>query len=158
MEKSIKTGISFGLTSGTITTIGLMTGLFSGTHSKSVVIGGLITIAIADSMSDALGIHISQESNKLPKKAVFKSTFSSFFAKLFYTLTFIIPLLLFSLEQAIIISIVYGMCILSLLSYYISKENKESSFYVIFEHLIIALIVIFLTYFIGKLIPILFHL
>lgn len=38
-----------------------MIGLMAGTHSKLAVLGGILTIAIADAMSDALGIHISQE-------------------------------------------------------------------------------------------------
>jgi hypothetical protein len=54
MKESLKTGITFGLTSGTITTQGLMIGLYSGTNSRGVVIGGILTIAIADSLSDAL--------------------------------------------------------------------------------------------------------
>lgn len=37
----------------------LMAGLHSGTHSRAIVIGGILTIAIADAMSDALGIHVS---------------------------------------------------------------------------------------------------
>ncbi|MBW1641510.1 MAG: VIT1/CCC1 transporter family protein, partial [Deltaproteobacteria bacterium] len=62
MKRSLRKGISFGLTSGTITTLGLMVGLHSGTHSRMVVIGGILTIAVADAFSDALGIHISAES------------------------------------------------------------------------------------------------
>ncbi|HID20408.1 MAG TPA: hypothetical protein EYP28_05685, partial [Methanophagales archaeon] len=62
MKHSLKIGFSFGLTSAIITTLGLMVGLHSGTHSKLVVIGGVLTIAIADAFSDALGIHISEES------------------------------------------------------------------------------------------------
>jgi hypothetical protein len=45
MKLSFKTGLSFGLTSGVITTLGLMVGLHSGTHSRTVVIGGIVTIA-----------------------------------------------------------------------------------------------------------------
>ncbi|MCR4290314.1 MAG: hypothetical protein NUV86_08670, partial [Candidatus Scalindua sp.] len=63
MKESLKTGIIFGLTSGTITTLGLMIGLYSGTNSRCIVIGGILTIAVADSLSDALGIHISEEAN-----------------------------------------------------------------------------------------------
>ena len=48
MKASFKTGLSFGLTSGVITTLGLMVGLHSGTHSRTVVIDGILTIAIAD--------------------------------------------------------------------------------------------------------------
>jgi len=62
MRHSLKVGFSFGLTSGIITTLGLMVGLHSGAHSKLVLIGGVLTIAIADAFSDALGIHMSEES------------------------------------------------------------------------------------------------
>ena len=39
VKKEINSGFSFGLTSGVITTIGLMIGLYSGTNSKLAVIG-----------------------------------------------------------------------------------------------------------------------
>ena len=71
MKHSIKTGFSFGLTSGIITTLGLMVGLQSGTHSQLAVIGGILTIAVADAFSDALGIHIAEESeNKHSSKEI----------------------------------------------------------------------------------------
>ncbi|MGR3219327.1 MAG: hypothetical protein ACUZ8H_05855 [Candidatus Anammoxibacter sp.] len=61
IREAVETGINFGLTSGVITTLGLMVGLHSGTKSTIAIIGGIITIAIADSLSDALGIHIAKE-------------------------------------------------------------------------------------------------
>ena len=61
MKNSVRTGVSFGLTSAVITTLGLMVGLHSGTHSKMIVLSGIFTIAIADAFSDGLGIHISKE-------------------------------------------------------------------------------------------------
>jgi vacuolar iron transporter family protein len=54
-------GLSFGLTSGVITTLGLIVGLHAGTHSRAAVLGGIFTIAIADSLFDALGIHLAEE-------------------------------------------------------------------------------------------------
>ena len=62
MRHSLQVGFSLGLTSGIITILGLIVGLNSGTHSQLAVIGGILTIAIADSLSDAMGIHISEES------------------------------------------------------------------------------------------------
>jgi hypothetical protein len=56
MKIQVRKGVSFGLTSGVITTLGLIVGLHSGTHSKIAVISGIPTIAIADAMSDALGM------------------------------------------------------------------------------------------------------
>ena len=58
MKHSIKIGFSFGLTSGIITTLGLIVGLNSGTRSRLAVVGGVLTIAIADAFSDASGIHL----------------------------------------------------------------------------------------------------
>jgi len=80
MRHSIKMGFSFGLTSAIITTLGLMVGLHSGTHSKLVILGGIFTIAVADAFSDALGIHVSEESeNKHSAKEIWVSNSSSSF-------------------------------------------------------------------------------
>lgn len=65
MDRSLQTGVHFGLTSGVITTLGLMVELHSGTHSLLVVAGGILTITVADAFSDALGIHISEEAENV---------------------------------------------------------------------------------------------
>src|SRR3990167_5503706 len=106
MRHSLKTGVSFGLTSGIITTLGLMIGLHSGTHSKGVVIGGILTIAIADAFSDALGIHISEESeNKHDVKENGGEKIFPFFSKFFFPLTFKTPPPFFQLSTAVFASI-----------------------------------------------------
>jgi VIT1/CCC1 family predicted Fe2+/Mn2+ transporter len=150
MKHSVKIGFSFGLTSGIITTLGLMVGLSSGTHSKLVVIGGVLTIAIADAFSDALGIHISEESvNKHTTKEIWESTIATFVSKFAFALTFVIPVLLFPLTTAIYVSIVWGFTLLGLFSFYIAKEQGVKPWKVVIEHLVIALIVIIITHYVG---------
>ncbi|MDI6886252.1 MAG: hypothetical protein QMD22_07945 [archaeon] len=150
MKHSLKTGFSFGLTSGIITTLGLMVGLHSGTHSTTVVIGGILIIAIADAFSDALGIHVSEESeNKHTTKDIWESTLFTFLSKFVFTLTFIVPLLLFQLSTAIIVSVIWGLSLLGLFSFYIAKEQKAKPWNMIIEHLAIALIVIVITHYVG---------
>ncbi len=150
MKHSLKTGFSFGLTSGIITTLGLMVGLHSGTHSTPVVIGGILIIAIADAFSDALGIHISEESeNKHTPKDIWESTIFTFLSKFVSALTFIVPLLLFQLSTAIIVSVIWGLSLLGLFSFYIAKEQKAKPWKMIIEHLAIALIVIAITHCVG---------
>jgi VIT1/CCC1 family predicted Fe2+/Mn2+ transporter len=151
MKHSLRKGFSFGLTSGSITTLGLMVGLHSGTHSKLVIIGGILTIAIADALSDALGIHISEEAErKHSTLEVWEATFSTFLAKFIFALTFIIPVLLLELNIAIFISIIWGLSILSILSLAMAKEQKVSPLKVMGEHLFIAILVIVATHFVGK--------
>lgn len=150
MKRSLKIGISFGLTSGVITTLGLMVGLHAGTHSRLVVLGGILTIAIADAFSDALGIHISEESKNVhTHKHVWAATVSTFLSKLLFALTFVIPVLLFELSTAILVSVAWGLSMLAFLSYYIAKSQGRRPWGVVAEHLLIALAVITATHFVG---------
>ena len=150
LKHSLKTGFSFGLTSGIITTLGLMVGLHSGTHSRPVVIGGILTIAIADAFSDALGIHISEESeNKHSAKEIWESTIATFLSKFLFALTFIVPVLLFELGTAIVVSVIWGLSVLGILSFSIAKEQKANPWRMVAEHLVIALVVIVITHYVG---------
>lgn len=150
MRHSLKTGLSFGLTSGIITTLGLMVGLHSGTHSKLVVLGGILTIAIADAFSDALGIHVSEESeNRHSTREIWESTVFTFLFKFVFALTFIVPILLLPLGTAIVVGVAWGLSMLAIFSLYIAKEQKESPWKVVGEHLLIAVVVIIITHNVG---------
>ena len=151
VKKEINSGFSFGLTSGVITTLGLMIGLYSGTNSKLAVIGGILVIAFADAFSDSLGIHMSKESEKgATKKRIWITTASSFLTKLIIALTFLIPIILFQLKTAIMVSIIWGLMLINALSYKIAKSRKHNPLKVMGEHFLIAIIVIILSYLIGK--------
>jgi VIT1/CCC1 family predicted Fe2+/Mn2+ transporter len=150
MRHSYQVGFSFGLTSGIITTLGLMIGLNAGTSSRLVVVGGILTIAIADAFSDALGIHISEESeNKHSSREIWESTLSTFFCKFIIASHFVLPVFLLELEQAIIFSIVWGLLLLSVFSYYIAKNQKTKTVNVVLEHLLIAVFVVIAAHLIG---------
>ncbi len=158
MRESFKVGISFGLTSGVITTMGLMVGLYSGTRSLAAVIGGVLTIAIADSFSDALGMHLHEESeNEHTPKEIWESTLATFLSKLIFSLTFLIPILCFELETAIIVSVGWGLSLVGILSYLMAKEQKENPVKIIMEHVLIAGAVVGITYFVGNWIFSMFH-
>lgn len=150
MAHPLKVGFSFGLTSGIITTLGLMVGLHSGTHSKLIVIGGVLTIAIADAFSDALGIHVSEESENVHTPAeTWAATIFTFLSKFIFALTFLIPLLMFELQKAIFVSVVWGLSILSVFSYYMARKQRVNPLKVIAEHVVIAGVVIILTHYVG---------
>jgi len=150
LKHSMKTGLCFGLTSAVITTLGLIVGLHSFSGSKLVVIGGILTIAIADSFSDALGIHISEESESIhTDREIWESTIATFIAKFLFAFTFMVPVFLFELSTAILISVIWGLLTLTFLSYIITRDEKENTWKVIVEHFVIALIVISFTHYVG---------
>lgn len=145
-----RTGIFFGATSGVITTVGLLTGLNAGTQSLAAVLGGILVIAVADAMSDALGIHLSEESD--PNKShsqVWAATLFTFLTKFIFALSFAVPLLLLPLQQAVIVSIAWGMTVIGVLSFFLARSQRERPLPIILEHLGIALLVIVLSHLIG---------
>ena len=126
MKHSFKVGMSFGLTSGVITTLGMIVGLHSSTHSRLVVISGILLIAITDALSDAMGTHISEESeNTHSSKEIWEATLATFLSKFIFALTFIVPVLFFRLPVAIVVCIVWGLSLLTLFSLYIARQQGK---------------------------------
>lgn len=155
---ALRTGLSFGLTSGVITTLGLMVGLHSGTRSELAVIGGILTIAVADGMSDALGIHISEESKPgHDARHVWLSTLSTFVAKFLMALSFVVPVLLFTLDTAVWVAIGWGLLVICLLSLQLARTQGEPVWRVAGEHLAITVAVVLATHWVGELIARHFH-
>ncbi len=143
-------GLGFGIPSGIITTLGVIVGLDSASHSKLVVLTGILSIALADSFSDALGIHISEESALASKKALWQSSLTTFLTKLIVALSFVLPVIFLSLKTAVVVSAVWGAILLTVFSYYIAKKRNSSPWKAISEHLLIAIIVVIATFYLGK--------
>lgn len=149
MRKAYTEGVSFGLTSGVITTLGLLIGVHSATNSKLAVIGGIFSIAIADALSDAMGMHAVEEATGRKTKSIWEATLATFCSKFFFALSFIIPIILFELHTAIYAAIAWAALLISILGYRIAKTNKENPIAVITEHLALTLVVVILTYYVG---------
>ncbi|MCC6018132.1 MAG: hypothetical protein LM601_03840 [Candidatus Verstraetearchaeota archaeon] len=156
-KHSFTVGASFGSTSGVITTLGLIVGLHSGTHSKIAVLGGIMTIAIADAFSDALGIHMSEESEGVhSKREIWISTITTFIFKFLIASSFTIPTIIIEeLMTSIIVNVIWGMILLATLSYIIGRR-KGKQWEMIAEHVIIALTVVVVAHIIGDYISMIF--
>ena len=146
-----RTGLFFGATSGVITTLGLITGLNAGTHSVTAVLGGIFVIAVADAMSDALGIHLAEEANpNATTQHIWSATISTFLNKFIFAISFAVPLLLLPLDQAVIASLLWGMLVIIVLSYFLARAQKVSPVLIVAELLGIATLVVVLSHLIGE--------
>ncbi len=153
MKKSLRAGLGFGLTSAVITTLGLMIGLNASTGSKLAVIGGILTIAIADSFSDALGVHVAKETEPgAVAKDVWEATGFTFIFKFIFALTFIVPVLFLPLNVALIVNVIWGLSILSILSYKLAQSQGQSRWESLGEHLAVAVAVLLLSNGLGHMI------
>lgn len=150
MKEGAWKGFGFGITSGVITTLGVIVGLHSGTQSKLAVLVGVLVLAVADALSDAMGIHVSEEAeNKHTTQELWQSAIFTFISKLCVALSFIIPIQLFDLYTAILASVAWGALVISFFSYIMAKSQKQNPAKVIAEHVIIMIAVVILAHYIG---------
>ena len=151
----IITGASFGLTTAVITSLGMIVGLYSATSSKLAVVAGIVIMAIADGLSDAVSLHTVEEAeveegkNKHSQKEIWLTTIVAFLAVCGFTMTFIIPILILPMKAAITVAIVWGMLLLAVLNLLIARIKKEKPLKLIVEHILLAIFVIIVSYFAG---------
>lgn len=144
-----ETRFSFGATSAIITNLGIITGLNTLVHPKLSIIGALLVIALADNISDSFSILVYQESGHISKKEVWFSTLTNFFARLLVSLTFIILIILLPIKDAVIYSVIWGLLILTIMTYTIARWRKVDPYSAILAHTIVAVLVIVASNFIG---------
>lgn len=142
----------FGSAAAIITNVSLIVGMGSAQAGKGPIIGALLTIAIADNISDSLGIHLYKESEGYGGKLSLLATALSFAARLVVSLSFIAIVLALPISTAIPIAIIWGLLLLTVLSYLINRSRNLSSVMEIAKHLFVALIVIWLSRYAGYLI------
>ncbi|MGD2140979.1 MAG: hypothetical protein PVH25_11315 [Burkholderiales bacterium] len=150
IDRGARTGLFFGATSGVITTLGLMVGLQSGTGSVAAVFGGVVVIAISDAMSDAMGIHLSEESDPdATRSRIWAATLSTFISKFLVAISFALPLLFLPLDQAVISAVAWGLIIITAMSYFLARLQRAPVWRAVAEHVTIALVVVALSHFVG---------
>ena len=140
---------SLGATSAIITSMGLIAGLATGMGAKTSIITGLLIIAIADNISDSFSIHIYKESEGASRENVLVSTYGNFLVRLFLVATFIAVVLVFPPETAVIASSLWGLGLLTILSYSIAKNKNATVWKEIFWHVSVAILVIIGSKFLG---------
>jgi VIT1/CCC1 family predicted Fe2+/Mn2+ transporter len=149
-NEGARTGLFFGATSGVITTIGLIAGLHAGTNSVTAVLGGILVIAVADALSDALGIHLAEEADpNASQHHIWAATVTTFITKFLFAITFAIPVLLLPLRAAVLASVAWGIAVIAVLSWFIARAQKSSPLAIVAEHVGIAIVVVVVSHYIG---------
>ena len=143
---------SFGATSSTVTSLGIIFGLASSGNPQASIIGSLFVIAVADNIADSLGIHIYREITATKKENTRMFTISNFLTRFGITFTFVAAFAFLPLAWAAMVCVVIGLGILVFLSYLIGVQRNTSAIKEILIHLGIAIPVIVISHFLGQLI------
>ncbi len=111
--------------------------------------GALLIAAIADNLTDSLSVHMYQESERLEQREAFVGTLTNFATRLIVCLTFVLIVALFWRHAAAAWGIVWGMALLSGLSYVLARHRRVSAVSEVAKHVAVALLVIFVSKGIG---------
>ena len=139
---------SFGATSSITTSLSLIVGLDATTHPKITIVSALAILAIADNISDSLGMHMYREAENAHQTTLY--TFTNFFTRLFLTCIFAAIVLFLPNPVMVPVTLVFGMTVLSVLSYGIAVDQKISPLKEILKHLGIAVFAMVVSHFAGE--------
>jgi len=150
---------SFGVTAAITTSMAIITGLDAASNSRLAILSALLIIAIADNMSDSLGIHIYRESQITGTATDARiHTVTNFLARFAVTMVFIALVVALPLEYSVIMSVAFGLSLLTFLSYRIALKRETNPYKEILQHLAIAIVVITISHFVGQWISMAFNL
>jgi VIT1/CCC1 family predicted Fe2+/Mn2+ transporter len=139
----------FGSSAAIITDVSLIVGLGSARTGKAPILAGLLTIAVADNISDSLGIHMYKESEGCGERLSLLSTVLNFLSRLLISCTFVAIVLVLPMNHAILVGLVWGLLLIILISYLISRSNKDNPATEIIKHVMTAVIAIALSRYLG---------
>ncbi len=134
--------ISYGGTAAVVTSMALISGLSAADATKAVIVSALLIAALADNLTDALSVHIFQESEQLDQKDAFTGTMTNFVTRLLLCLSFVLLVVLFPLALAAKVAMVWGMLLLATLTYLVARERKVKPISEVVKHLLVASAVI----------------
>lgn len=143
------TRISFGGTAAIVTSMALIVGLDAANAGRTAMVSALLIAAVADNLTDSLSVHVYQESERLEEREAFIGTVSNFVTRLVVCLTFVLIVVLFRTHVAAIGGIVWGMLLLTVLTYILARHRKVGAMSELGKHLAVALVVIFVSKGIG---------
>ena len=142
---------SFGISSAVLTTLGMVVGLNAATASRLAVIAGIVAVAVADSLSDSMGIYTSQRvEGGTTGAGALMAAVNTFLGKFIFTLSFILPFVFLSFSHAMCASIIWGAILLGLVSIQIAFIQEESIAWTILKNEIVAASIILTSFLAGR--------
>ena len=142
--------VSFGATAATVTSMGLIVGLDAASAPRPTIVASLLVMALADNLTDSLGVHVYQESERLEARKAFVATSTNFAARFAVALTFVVLVELLPIGIAIGASVLWGIALLGTLSTFLARVRRVRITTEVAKHLSVALLVILLSREIGN--------
>lgn len=151
MDSSSIQGIYFGLTEGTVTTLGIIIGMFASMPIKKAIFSAVIAATLSDSFGDSIGLYYSEEARG--GKNAINTVINMVTCKLLISFIYIIPLFLIkSLKTGIFVSILIALLVISTSFYNLASIKEVDPTDFVIKNTLTIGIVIIITYYIINMI------
>ncbi len=145
-------GMTFGVMDGVITVLGVLAGLYI-LGDRTVVIAGMLIAGMADSLANAAGIHVSQETEgEHSRREVMMSTIMAFLSTFVVTLILVLPHAFLGLYAASLASMALGLTMILGTGFFVGKKlgkGSKKTGKIMLEYMVMALVVIGISSLIG---------
>lgn len=157
MNTSLRQGMFFGANSGIITTVGLITGLVQTTITRHYLIISVVSLAIADSISEAYGMYISKKSENVEDDSQnpIYALIGLLIMKFIVVMSFLLPLLFtndLTFYKNLYWVIGWSFFLIVVVDYNIANLRDESFIGYLIPHAIILISVVYLTRYFARMI------
>jgi len=98
------------------------------------------------SLSDII---VEESKNNGNVSEILESTIATFTVKSLIALTFVVPVLLLQLEEVIMVTVVWDLSLLAVLSPLLARAQQIQAWKVIAEHVVTGVSVIAITHYVG---------
>lgn len=147
MQQSALQGLYFGLTEGTVTTMGIIIGMLASMPVKKAIISAVVAATLSDSFGDGIGLYYSEKARK--GKETLKVITNMVTWKLLVSFLYLVPIfLLNNLKIAIICSSTLALLVIAKSFHYLAEEQEKGvdpkEF--ILKNTVMVAFVIFCTY------------
>jgi len=141
--------VIYGATTAVVTSMAVIVGLNLATAGRSAVVASLLIIALADNLTDSLGVHVYQEAERLAQRDAFRTTVTNFAARLGVSLSFVAIVVLLRWSVATLTALIWGLSLLCFLSYWLARTRRANPVSEILKHCAVATVVVVLSAAIG---------
>lgn len=142
---------SFGIPTAVLVMLGIVVGLNSAVSSQTAVISVVVVVAVINSLSNSMGEYTSRKAERSFSSALaFRSSVNYFLGSFVFSLSFIIPFIIFPFSLAIYTCIVWGLILLAFVNTQIAFIHEESIPKTVIKNILIAMGIVVVSYFIGR--------
>jgi len=147
MDSSSLQGIYFGLTEGTVTTMGIIIGMFASMPIKKAIFSAVIAATLSDSLGDSIGLYYSEEARG--GKNAINAVMNMVLCKLLVSFIYIIPLFFIkSLKTGIFVSILIALLVIYKSFHNLASIKEVDPTEFIIKNTLTIVAVIIITYYI----------